>query len=205
MDTAEDPASQPDRAGEPAARHLAGRIRRRRPAHAEGDLHPRRADVPRPDSAVGGGHPDDRAGVRKLDGRRCLHPRHVRPRRDDQGALEGVPGGATAGEDGHRRGVRRRVAGRRRNACPHFGSGGLLRRRRARRHPHRPSHRRPSELAQTRAGCRARRRAAVRRRRAGRHRPDPICGSRSIPGRSSPASSTAQSSTSSRRCTARRW
>ena len=106
-------------------------------------------DVPRPDAAVRGGHPDHRAGVRQLHRGRRLHPRHVRPRRDDQGTLEGVPGRATAGEDGHRRGVRRRVARRRRDARPHFGSGRLLRRRRTRRHPDRPPHRRPAELAQT--------------------------------------------------------
>ena len=33
-------------------------------------------------------------------------PGHVRPRGDDQGTLEGVPGRSTAGEDGHRRGIR---------------------------------------------------------------------------------------------------
>ncbi len=156
---------------EPAAGDLAGRVRRRRPADPEGDLHPRRTDVPRPDPAVGGGHPDHRAGVRQLHRGRRLHPRHVRPRRDDQGTLEGVPGRAAAGEDGHRRGVRRRVARRRRDARPHFGSGRLLRRRRARRHPHRPPHRRAAELAQ--AGSRARARSSsrwLRRRGTDRHR-----------------------------------
>ena len=38
--------------------------------------------------------------------------------------------------------------------CPHLGFGRLLRRRRARRDPHRASHRRPAELGQT--GTRAR-------------------------------------------------
>ena len=57
--------------------------------------------------------------------------------------------GPAAGEDGDRRGVRRRIAWRCRNARPHFGSGGLLRRRRARRHPDRPPHRRAAQLAQT--------------------------------------------------------
>ena len=149
---------------------LPGGIGRRRPADAEGDLHPRRPDVPRPDPAVGSGHPDHRAGVRQLHRRRCLHPRHVRPRRDDQGTLEGVPGRAAAGEDGHRRGVRRRIAWRCRNARPHFGSGGLLRRRRARRHPDRPPHRRPAQLAQTGTDTGPGHRAAVRRRRTARHR-----------------------------------
>ena len=49
----EDPARQPDRVGEPAAGDLAGRVRRCRSADAEGDLHPRRRDVPGPDPAVG--------------------------------------------------------------------------------------------------------------------------------------------------------
>ncbi len=35
------------------------------------------------DAAVGRGHPDDRAGVRQLDGRRRLRAGHVRPRGDD--------------------------------------------------------------------------------------------------------------------------
>ncbi len=51
-------------------------------------------------------------------------PRHVRSCGDDQGTLEGVPGRAAAGQDGHRRGVRRRVArwgGR--NARQGLGSG----------------------------------------------------------------------------------
>ena len=55
-------------------------------------------------------------------------PGHVRPRGDDQGTLQGVPGRSPAGEDGHRRGIRRRIAGRRRNARPHIGFGRLLRR-----------------------------------------------------------------------------
>ena len=149
---------------------LAGRVRRRRPADAEGDLHPRRADVPGPDPALGGGHPDHRAGVRQLHGGWRLHPRHVRSRGDDQGTLEGVPGRAAAGEDGHRRGVRRRIARRRRDARPHFGSGGLLRGRRTRRDPDRPADRGPVELAQAGPGSRPGHRAAVRRRGTARHR-----------------------------------
>ena len=62
------------------------------------------------------GIPTHRAGVRQLDRRRRVHPRHERLRRHGQGAGEGVPGRAAAGEDGDRRGVRRRVARRRRDA-----------------------------------------------------------------------------------------
>ena len=85
------------------------------------------------------------------------------------------------------------------------GLGRLLRRRRTRRHPHRPAHRGAAELAQ--AGPRARpgHRAAVRRRGTDRHRARRTCASRSTRARSSPASSTARSSTSSSRSTARRW
>ena len=42
-------------------------------------------DVPRPDPAVGRGHPDDRAGVRQLDRRRRLRAGHVRLRRHGAG------------------------------------------------------------------------------------------------------------------------
>ena len=57
-------------------------------------------------------------------------------------------GGPAAGEDGDRRGVRRRVAGRRRDARPHLGPGRLPRRGRARRDPDRPTDRGPPQLAQ---------------------------------------------------------
>ena len=62
------------------------------------------------------GHPDDRPRLRQLDGRRRLPARHVRPRRDGQGPRQGLPRRPAAGEDGHRRGGRRRVARRRRDA-----------------------------------------------------------------------------------------
>ncbi len=101
-------------------------VRRRGSADAEGDLHPGRADVPRPDPAVGGGHPDHRAGVRQLDRRWRVRAGHVRSRGDDQGTLQGFPGRAAAGQDGHRRGVRRRVAGRGRDAARTSGLGDYL-------------------------------------------------------------------------------
>ena len=83
-------------------------------------------------------------------------------------------GRPAAGEDGHRRGVRRRIAGRRRDARPHFGSGGLLRGRRTRRDPDRSAHRGPAELAQAGPGSRPGHRTAVRRRGTARHRARPI-------------------------------
>ncbi len=104
------------RAGEPAAGDLAGRVGRRRPAHPEGDLHPGRADVPRPDPAVSRRHPDDRHRVRQLHRGRRLPARHVGSRGDDLGPVEGVPRRSAAGQDGDRRGVRRRVARRRGDA-----------------------------------------------------------------------------------------
>ena len=58
VDAEEDAARDGDRAGEPAAADQPGRVRRRGPAHPEGDLHPGRRDLPRPDPAVGRGHPD---------------------------------------------------------------------------------------------------------------------------------------------------
>jgi acyl-CoA carboxylase subunit beta len=60
--------------------------------------------------------------------------------------------------------------GRRRDARQDFGSGGLLRRRRTRRHPYRPAHRRPAQLAQAGPDSRPCHRAAVRRRGTARHR-----------------------------------
>ena len=77
-------------------------------------------------------------------------PGHERPRGDDREAVEGVPGRPAAGQGGHRRGVRRRVAGRRRDARPGVRPGRPLRPRRAGRHPDRPADRRPPELAQGR-------------------------------------------------------
>ena len=139
-----------DRRGEQPPDDLARRVRRRRPADAEGDLHPRRPALPRPHPVVGPQAADDRAGLRQLDRRRGLRPRderlhRVRPRR-----RQGLPRRSAAGEDGDRRGVRRRVARRRRDARPGLRPGRLPRRGRARRDPDRAPDRgspepRPSE------------------------------------------------------------
>ncbi len=74
---------------------------------------PGRADVPRPDPAVRGRHPDHRDRLRQLHGGRRLPSWHVRPRGDDLGPVEGVPRRPAAGQDGDGRGVGRRVARRR--------------------------------------------------------------------------------------------
>ena len=55
-------------------------------------------------SAAGAAHRGP--GLRQLHRRRGLRPRHERLHRDDRPALQGVPGRAAAGQDGHRRGVR---------------------------------------------------------------------------------------------------
>ena len=87
-------------------------------------------------------------------------PGHERLHGDGQGAGQGVPRRPAAGEDGDRRGVRRRVARRRRDARPDLGPGRLPRRGRARRDPDRPADRGPAQLAQ--GGRRHRRRAPSR-------------------------------------------
>ena len=151
----------------------------------------------------GDGHPDDRHRVRQLDRRRRLRARHVRLRRDDRAALEGVPRRPAAGEDGDRRGERRREPRRRRHARPGQRPRRPLRRRRGRRAAHRPPIVR--RLNHRKLGPRpARRRpaAAPRPRAADRASRRPTCGCRSTPATCWPASSTTATSTSSSPATA---
>ena len=115
---AEDPARAGDRPGQPAAGDQPRRVGRRRPADAGRPVRPRRADLPRPHRAVGAGDPDHRARVRQLDRRRRVRARHVRLRGAGRRAGQGVPRRPAAGEDGDRRGIRRRGARRRRDALP---------------------------------------------------------------------------------------
>ena len=126
-------------------------VGRRRPAAAVRDLSARRRVVSPPDAAVGRGHSHDLAGVRQFDGRRRLHAGHVRLHRVRQRARQGVSGRAAAGEDGHRRRIERRGAGRRGNALQGLGPVRLPGRRRARRAAHRPRDRRQLELEKARA------------------------------------------------------
>ena len=151
VDGQEDLPRLADRRGEPAADGQPGRVRRRRPADPEGDLHPGRQAVPRPHPALG------RAASRPIalvfgnsTAGGAYVPGHVRLHGDGQGAGEGVPRRPAAGEDGDRRGVRRRVARRRRDARPGLRARRLPRRGRARRDPHRPPDRGPAQLAQAR-------------------------------------------------------
>ena len=137
-----------DRRGEPPPDDLARRVRRGGPADPEGDLHPRRQAVPRPHARQCPAAADHRAGVRQLDRRRRVRAGHERLHGHGQGAGEGVPRRPAAGEDGDRRGVRRRVPRRRRDARPGLRPRRLPRPGRARRHPDRPSDRGAAELAQ---------------------------------------------------------
>ena len=57
LDGQEDLPRRPDRRGERPADDLPGRVRRRRPADAEGDLHPRRQAVPRHHARLGAPRP----------------------------------------------------------------------------------------------------------------------------------------------------
>ena len=151
---AQDPARAGDRPAEPAAGDEPGGVGRRRPADPGRPVRPGRADLPRADRAVRTGHPHGGAGVRQLHRRRRLRARHVRLRGPGGRPGQGVPRRAAAGEDGHRRGIRRRVAGRRRDALAGLRPVRLLRRRRTRRDPPRPRHHGPDQLAQ--AGTRRR-------------------------------------------------
>ena len=129
-------------------RDLTGRIGRRRPAHAEGDLHPRRSDVPGSDPAVGRGIPtialvfgNSTAGGAYIPG---MSDHVVMIKERSKVFLAGPPLVKMAtGEESDDESL----GGAEMHART-SGLGGLLRRRRARRHPHRPPHRRPAELAQ---------------------------------------------------------
>ena len=130
----------------------------------------------------GDGHPDRRAGVRQLHRRRRLRARHVRLRRPGRQAGQGLPRRPAAGQDGHRRGRRRRGARRRRHALPRlrvWATTSPSTRSTAIRIG-RADRRRP-QLAQARARAdAARRRAALRCRGTARHRRRPTSACRSI-------------------------
>ena len=75
-------------------------------------------------------------------------PGHERLHRDGQRGRQGLPGRPAAGQDGDRRGDRRRVARWCRDALPDLRALRLPRRRRVRRDPDRAPDRRPAQLAQ---------------------------------------------------------
>ena len=170
------PAAGPgaaDREREPAALGQPGRVRRRRPADTERDIHPGRRRLPGPDPKVGGGDPDGRAGVRQLDRRWRLHTRHERLRRDGRGPGEGLPRRAAAGQDGHRRGrpATRSSAVPRCTRAP-AGSPTTSRSTRWRRSGSAGRSSAGSTGASSDRPPAVRHRAALRHRRPGRHRAD---------------------------------
>ena len=208
-DRQEAPAGPGDRAGEPAALHLPGRLRRRLPAQAGRGLpgpRPLRPHLLQPGADVRGQDPADRRGAGLLHRRRRL--RAGDERRDGDRAQPGhhLPGRPAAGEGGDRRDRHRRGTRRRRTARAH------LRR-------HRP----PGRERRARAGDRARhRRHAARARRpawdvGARRARRPTPASSTAPCRSDvqrrlrrarghrPAGGRQPSSTSSSASTAPRW
>ena len=108
---------------EPPAGDQPGGVGRCRPALTGGAVHPRGQGLPGPHPTLGCRPAHRGAGLRQLDRRRCLRPGHERLHRDDRAALEGLPRGPAPGQDGHRRGVDRRGAGRGVHARPPSGWG----------------------------------------------------------------------------------
>ena len=162
--------------------------------------------LPGPDPAVRGRHPDRRAGLRQLDRRRRVRARDERPRGDGPRAGQGLPRRAAAGEDGDRRGRRRRVARRRRDARPGQRAGRPPRRGRAGRAAAGPADRVPAQLAQARARPdRAAGRAACTTRTSCSASPAPTCGCPSTRARCWPGWWTGPASTSTSRRTGPRW
>ena len=118
-DGEEAPARAGDRAAEPPALHLPGRLRRRQPAEpGRGVPRPRplRPHLLQPGQHERAGHPADRRGHGLVHRRRRL--RAGDERRDHHREEPGhhLPGRPAAGEGRHRRGRQRRGPGRRRRA-----------------------------------------------------------------------------------------
>ena len=121
-DGQEAPARPGDRAAEPAAVHLPGRLRRRVPAAAGRGLpRPRalRADLLQPGDDVGAGDPPDRRGDGLVHRRRRVRAGDERRDGDRPRPGHDLPRRPAAGEGGHRRGGDRRGARRRRAALAH--------------------------------------------------------------------------------------
>ena len=193
------------RPGEPAAAGQPRRVRRRRPAEPGRDLHPRRAAVPGPDPAVRGRDPHGGAGLRQLHRRRRVRARDERPRGDGPGAVEGVPRRPAAGEDGHRRGRRRRVARRRGDARPRLRPGRPPRRWTSGTRCGSAGGSSPGSTGARPARARpSRRTSRATTRTSCSGSPAATCGCRSTRGRCWPGSWTAPGSTSTSRCTGRR-
>ena len=146
-DGQEAPARAGDRAAEPAALHLPGRLRRRQPAEPGRGLprpRPLRPHLLQPGQPVGAGHPADRGGDGLVHRRRRLRAGDERRDHHRQEPGHDLPRRPAAGEGRHRRGRQRRGPGRRRRAHAPVGRG---------RPPGRERH--------ARAGAGARRRSAT--------------------------------------------
>ena len=122
-----------NRAAEPAAVHLSGRLRRRVPARAGRRVsgpRPFRPHLLQPGQHVGQGDRANRRGDGLVHGRRRVRARDVG--RDDHRQEPGddLPGRPAAGEGRDRRGSDRGGTGRRRRAHADLGRGRLSRRER---------------------------------------------------------------------------
>ena len=175
----QDHASHRDLPRQPDAVHPVRRIgrwrsaRRRRPptpdARTREPLRGIRPAVLRRHRAVEAEDSVDLGGVRQLDGRRRLPARDERLQHLHPQPVQGLSGRAAAGEDGDRRGLRRRDTGRGADARRDLGLGRLPRRGRGRCAAPLPGGRRSPQLAQ--AGSRpdhASRPAGPRSRRTAR-------------------------------------
>ena len=122
----EAPAGAGDRAAEPPALHLPGRLRRRQPADPGRRVPGSRALRPhllQPGQPERAGHRPDRGGDGFVHGRRRLHAGDERRDHHRQEPGHDFPGRAAAGEGGHRRDRVGRRPGRRRRAHAAVGRG----------------------------------------------------------------------------------
>ncbi len=125
-DGEEAPARAGDRAAEPPAVHLPGRLRRRQPAEP-GRRVPRpralRPHLLQPGQPERARHPADRGGDGLVHRRRRLRAGDERRDHHRQEPGHDLPRRPAAGEGGHRRGRERRRPGRRRRAHAAVGRG----------------------------------------------------------------------------------
>ena len=125
-DGEEAPAGAGNRAAEPPALHLPGRLRRRQPAEpGRGVSRPRplRPHLLQPGQPERAGHRADRRGDGLVHGRRRLRAGDERRDHHRQEPGHDLPGRPAAGEGGHRRGRDGRRPGRRRRAHAPVGRG----------------------------------------------------------------------------------
>ncbi len=141
-----------DRPREPAATDQPQRVSRRRPATPGRPLHPGRGQLQGAHATLESGHPDHHRGVRTEHGGRRLHAGYERLHDLRQGRRHRISRWAAAGEDGHRRDRRRRVARWRRDALAHQWPVRLPRTGRDGRPADHPPDRPPPRLEEARPG-----------------------------------------------------